>query len=147
MSCFIKLRGSTVDVAETYLPHVLYTYQMLVLMAASCFINPLEELEFTVFHFYSKHPTVKNNTIIIVLKNSLTLPVQDSLLKSSFMVKLNIVHLFVHILHTLCVCTSWSTSLSSLNCFSLLLFRLRQRHRLCPARRLTGRSETRGNPV
>lgn len=37
--------------------------------------------------------------------------------------------------------------LSSLNCFSLLLFRLIQQHRLCPARRLSGRSETHGNPL
>lgn len=37
--------------------------------------------------------------------------------------------------------------LSSLNRFSLLLFRLIQRHRLCPAHRLSGRSETRGSPL
>lgn len=46
--------------------------------------------------------------------------------------------------YVFCVFSSWFTALSSLNCSSLPLFRWRQWHGPCPARRLTGRSETRG---
>lgn len=59
----------------------------------------------------------------------------------------NEINVYMPIMQSVCVFCILVQLLSSLNRFSLLLFRLIQRHRLCPAHRLSGRSETRGSPL
>lgn len=61
--------------------------------------------------------------------------------------KLDRINVYMSIMQSVCVFCILVQLLSPLNRFSLLLFRLIQRHRLCPARRLSGRSETRGSPL
>lgn len=57
------------------------------------------------------------------------------------------INVYMSIMQCVCVFYILVQLLSSLNRLSLLLFRLIQRHRLCPARRLSGRSETHGSPL